>query len=202
LDYCFYTHYSKNCFGCIGLRHKQYCIFNKQYSKEEYEQLVPKIIEHMKSTGEFGEFFPAQYSDFAYNETIAQEYFTLNKEGVESRGWRWLEKDKTEYQPATLQVPDNNHDVDNSICGALLACEDCGRNYKIIEQELKFYKNQGVPIPKKCFYCRHKNRFNLRNLRVLYGRKCDLCGVDIQTTYPVSRPEKIYCEKCYQESLT
>ena len=113
-----------------------------------------------------------------------------------------LEKDKTEYQPATLQVPDNNHDVDNSICGALLACEDCGRNYKIIEQELKFYKNQGVPIPKKCFYCRHKNRFNLRNLRVLYGRKCDLCGVDIQTTYPVSRPEKIYCEKCYQESLT
>ena len=32
----------KDCFGCVGLRHKQYCILNKQYSKEEYEKLVPK----------------------------------------------------------------------------------------------------------------------------------------------------------------
>jgi len=27
-----------NCIGCVGLRHKQYYIFNKQYSKEEYEK--------------------------------------------------------------------------------------------------------------------------------------------------------------------
>jgi hypothetical protein len=32
---------------------KQYCILNKQYTKEEYEELVPKIIEHMKKTGEW-----------------------------------------------------------------------------------------------------------------------------------------------------
>lgn len=38
----------KDCFGCIGLKNDQYCIFNKQYTKEEYEQLVPKIIEKMK----------------------------------------------------------------------------------------------------------------------------------------------------------
>jgi hypothetical protein len=28
---------------------KEYCILNKQYTKEEYEILVPKIIEHMKT---------------------------------------------------------------------------------------------------------------------------------------------------------
>src|SRR3989338_2359383 len=33
---------SNNLFACIGLRNKQYCILNKQYSKEEYEELVPK----------------------------------------------------------------------------------------------------------------------------------------------------------------
>ena len=39
-----------NLFGCVGLKNKHYCIFNKQYTKDEYEALVPKIIEHMKKT--------------------------------------------------------------------------------------------------------------------------------------------------------
>lgn len=26
----------KNCFGCVRLSHKQYCLFNRQYTKEEY----------------------------------------------------------------------------------------------------------------------------------------------------------------------
>jgi hypothetical protein len=30
----------QNCFGCVNLRSKSYCIFNKQYSKEEYEKLI------------------------------------------------------------------------------------------------------------------------------------------------------------------
>ncbi|MBI4652946.1 hypothetical protein HY750_01710 [Candidatus Kuenenbacteria bacterium] len=45
--YCFNCHSCSYLFGCIGLRHKEYCILNKQYIKEEYEKLVPKIIEHM-----------------------------------------------------------------------------------------------------------------------------------------------------------
>ena len=38
---------SNNLFGCVGLKNKSYCILNKQYSKEEYEALLPKIIAHM-----------------------------------------------------------------------------------------------------------------------------------------------------------
>jgi hypothetical protein len=37
-------------FGCIGLRNQQYCILNKQYTKEEYEKTVALIIEHMQQT--------------------------------------------------------------------------------------------------------------------------------------------------------
>ncbi|MEK9130279.1 MAG: hypothetical protein AAB526_02685, partial [Patescibacteria group bacterium] len=42
LEYCIMCVSSSNLFGCVGLRHKQYCILNKQYTKEEYEELVPK----------------------------------------------------------------------------------------------------------------------------------------------------------------
>ncbi len=47
---CYYSETLVNCedcFACVGLKDKQYCIFNKQYSKEEYHQLVPKIIAQM-----------------------------------------------------------------------------------------------------------------------------------------------------------
>ncbi len=86
----FVTHNSSNCFWCIGIKHKKYCILNKQYTKEQYEILVPRIIEHMKKTHstsselscgqEWWEFFPIEMSPFAYNETLAQEYHPLTKE--------------------------------------------------------------------------------------------------------------------------
>ncbi len=53
---CWYDndmYYNNDCynssflFWCIWLRNKSYCILNKQYTKEQYEKLVPKIIEHM-----------------------------------------------------------------------------------------------------------------------------------------------------------
>jgi len=51
------------------LRNKQHCILNKQYSKEEYEALAPKIIQHMNDMPytdkkgrvyKYGEFFPTE----------------------------------------------------------------------------------------------------------------------------------------------
>src|SRR3989344_3585059 len=47
VQYCQILINSSDAFGSIGLRNKQYCILNKQYTKQEYEELVPKIISHM-----------------------------------------------------------------------------------------------------------------------------------------------------------
>ena len=63
--------------------------------------------------------------------------------------------------------------------------------------ELKFYKRNPLPIPRQCPDCRYKARISLRNPRNMYDRKCDKCGVAIDTTYSPDRSEKIYCEKCY-----
>ena len=40
LDYC---HGCSYCYDCDNLRNKQYYIFNKQYTKEEYERILPTI---------------------------------------------------------------------------------------------------------------------------------------------------------------
>lgn len=196
----FYSHHcmsSKNCFGCIGLRHKEFCILNKQYTEEEYNKLVSQIIEKMKQDGEYGEFFPVKISPFCYNETVAHEYFPLTKEESLGQGYRWREKDPLEYKKQTYIVPENIKDVKEDILNEILACENCGKNYRITAKEVQFYKKVELGIPKKCPNCRHKERLALRNSRKLWERKCDKCKEKILTTYAPDSPEIVYCEKCY-----
>ncbi len=193
-DLCFYC---SSIFGCAGLKRKKYCILNKEYSPEQYKILTEKIIAHMKQTGEWGEFFPIALSPFAYNETVAQEYFPLSKKQVEQWGGIWREEDKKEYQRPTVQIPDDIVEVASNIVDQVLACTECGKNYKITDPELKFYLQLQIPLPRKCFLCRYMERFHMRNPRKLYSRKCQHCGILLQTTYAPERSEKIYCEKCY-----
>jgi hypothetical protein len=188
---------NKNLFGCVGMKHQQNCIFNKEYSKEKYDEMIAKIIEHMKKTGEWGEFPPTKNSPFAYNDTNAQEYFPSTKEKVE----KWRDPDPKEHKPQTYEISDDIKDVPDSITNELLACDHCGKNYKIIQQELEFYKKMNLPIPHDCFDCRHAERVKLKNPRHLNVRKCYRCAAEVETTYLAGEPEKVLCEKCYLEEV-
>ncbi len=69
---------SNRLFGCADIDKKEYHILNKKYSKDEYEKLVPKIIEHMKKNWERWEFLDPKYSPFPYNDTIANDYYPIH----------------------------------------------------------------------------------------------------------------------------
>jgi hypothetical protein len=206
-DYGQYMHNCDHTFGCIGLNHKSFCILNKQYSKEAYPETVAKIIRHMLETKEYGEFFPVASSPFPYNETLAYEHFTLSREQALARGYNWREEQK-HYQPQTYKVPGNIKDVPDSIRNEILACEApqgggkaCGRNFRIMTQELDFYRGQNLPIPPQCPDCRHMARLAQRNPRRLYDRACAKCKTPIRTTYAPERPEIVYCESCYLKEV-
>jgi len=194
-------YYSSDLFGCIGLKQSKNCILNKQYSEEEYKEMVAKIIEHMKETGEWGEYFDSKLSFFGYNESLAQEFFPLKKDEALSQGYFWKEKDSKEYRPSTYTVPDSVDEIDEKIIGNILACENCGKNYKIIAQELNFYKKNDIPVPVKCPDCRHTKRIKLRSLKKLWDRKCYKCAANIKTGHGSNEPGVVYCEKCYLESV-
>lgn len=197
--YCDSCHQScHNLFGCIGLRGKEYCILNKQYTKEEYEKLMPRIIEHMKERKEYGEFFPVSLSPFPYNESVAAEYFPLKKREAQKRGWKWHEEDTREkYLGPAITIPNRIDDVENDMCEKILLCEKTGKPYKIIPQELAFYRKLRLPLPRVCPDQRHLDRLTMRNPRKLWGRSCAKCGKEIRTSYSPDRPEIVYCEECY-----
>ena len=127
----------------MSLKNNKFCILNKQYTKEEYEELMPRIIEHMKKENSYGEFFPVDLTVYGYNETKAFEWFPMAESEVRARGWKWREKDVRQYLPGTNEI---------------LACVDCGKNYRIIPYERNFYEKLGLLIPKKCPDCKHYER--------------------------------------------
>ena len=193
----FYTYMcfnSKNLFGCVGMRSKQYCILNKQYSKEEYFELVPKIIEHMNTMPyidkkgrvyKFGEFFPSELSPFAYNETIAQEYFPRNKEEILKSGYKYKDPSEKENQ-ATIQsedLPDHIKDIPESIINEVIFCPNngsvltqCTKAFRIIKSELDFLKNNNIALPRYCPNCRHYKRLKQRNPFRLWRALCGCAG--------------------------
>jgi hypothetical protein len=185
----------------VGLKRASYCIFNKQYTKEQYEELAPRIIEHMQKTGEWGEFFPTEIASHAYNETIAPEYFPLAKEHVRERGWKWKDADPKQYLPANAELPDRSMDASDSIAKSTFACDRCGRNYRIIQQELALYRQMPVPLPALCSSCRHDDRMQRRTPYKLWSRKCAKCSSPIKTAFSPERPEIVYCEECYLKEV-
>ncbi|PIR53472.1 hypothetical protein COU76_00980 [Candidatus Peregrinibacteria bacterium CG10_big_fil_rev_8_21_14_0_10_49_10] len=201
LLYCDYCFHCTDCFACTGLTRKQYCIFNKQYAREEYEKRVPEIVKQMEENGEWGLFFPSQISPFSFNESLAYEYFPLTKSEAASQGLLWREADARDYKPQTIAFPESIQDAPDSITQEIFACEDCTKNFRIIPQELAFHRNHLLPLPHVCPDCRHRERMRLRNPRTLYKRPCGKCKKEMQTTYAPDRSEVILCEECYRKDV-
>ena len=200
--YCDSIQSCSEIFGCVALRHKKYCILNKQYSKKEYFALKKRIIEHMKETNEWGEFFPSKLSPWGYNETVANEYFPLTKKEALKNEFSWYDNPHEPPQkPQTYDIPDHIKDIPDSIIDELLTCVECAKNFRIIKQELKYYRKKNLPIPRECPDCRHRSRIELRPPRCLFERKCSKCQNKISSPLAPSKPEKVYCEPCYLESL-
>tara|TARA_Y100000310_G_scaffold317549_1_gene370525 strand:- start:1225 stop:2916 length:1692 start_codon:yes stop_codon:yes gene_type:complete len=195
---------SSDLFGCIGLRQKHHCIFNKQYTKEEYEELAGRIAAHMIETGEWGQFFPPEISAFAYNETKAQEYFPLSKEEVLKRGWQWSDFEpvvEAEKSIPSSQLPDDSERIPDDVLNWAITCEKTGKLYKLNAKELAFYREHRLPIPRRHPDQRHNDRMALKNPFVVYDRDCLKCNKSVQTTHSPEMDKPVYCEKCYQEDV-
>jgi hypothetical protein len=214
LEYCVYCIGSTNCFGCVGLYKKKYCIFNKQYTKEDYEILKDKIINHMKEfpyvdkKGRiygYGEFFPFDLSPTAYNESASCDFFPLKKEEIESKGYTYRELNKRSFTKTILakDLPDSIDDINDDFTKEIIECSNCLGAFQVIPIELQFYKKIKLPLPRLCHDCRFVERFKFVNPPIFYKRNCmnEGCNNEFKTTYGPKRKEIVYCEKCYQEEV-
>jgi len=221
IQYSYNCYDCNNIFGCVGLRNKSYCILNKQYTKEEYEELVPKIVNHMNEVPyvgdrgrvyKYGEFFPVEFSPYGYNESMAYDFFPKTKDEVLQLSFRWRDLEDKQYTVTKKAGDDFGEATDSAeiILNEVYECEhkgkcndNCATAFKIIPQELQFLKKMGLPLPRLCFFCRQKERLHLKNPLHLWHRKCMKpgCENEFETPYAPDRPEIVYCEQCYQAEV-
>jgi hypothetical protein len=100
-----------------------------------------------------------------------------------------------------VKLPDAIDDVPDDILNWAIECEATKRPFRIIKQELDFYRKMKLPIPHLHPDERHRRRMALRNPRKLWKRPCMKCGKEMETTYAPERPEIVYCENCYLKEV-
>jgi hypothetical protein len=194
----------ENCFGCVGLKKKKYCILNKQYGKAEYEKLREKIIEDMKKSREYGKFLPYSMSPGPFNFSNAFIYFSeTKKEDILKLGGYWQDLDESHIEGMpTSELPDNIKEVSDEIITQALICPETGWRFNITQNELSFYKENNIPLPRLHFDVRTKKR--LKYLTVLEPSlyQCFYCKKNTMAYYPSEwNYQKIACEECYKQKI-
>jgi len=229
-EYSGYCFGSSNLFGCVSLSKKKFCILNKQYSEEEYYNMVEKIKKHMndmpyvdnkRRAYKYGEFFPFNISPIAYNESMANDFFPIDEVKANDKGYTWREIKNREYETNinAEDLPDNIDDVNESITEKVIKCLECQKAFRFIKIEFQFYKRFNLSLPRFCHNCRFIERFKLVNPPKFWPRTCmcdkenhnnhpsnssgqvNRCEVEFETSYAPDRPEIVYCEKCYQQEV-
>ena len=153
LEYCESCWSCEDCFGCVGLKKGKFCIFNKQYSEDDYKTTVAKIKEHMMKTGEYGEFFPEKFSLFPYEDTMAQDYFPETAAQTDQQ-----------LPVGTLnvdQIPEQISQVQSDLPGFVFLCPVTQKPFKFQANEIKFYKKMNLALPRLSFEARYKARNQL-----------------------------------------
>lgn len=99
---CYYCHtctWCSDCIGCYWLTNQQYCIFNKKYSKEEYEIMAKKILNDLNTKWVLWKAFDSVLSFFPYNDTVAFNVYPPKYlidfqwiQKVINENWKWTIK--------------------------------------------------------------------------------------------------------------
>lgn len=154
--YNFYSHKCNNCqyiFGCSWLRGKSYCIFNKQYSKDEWEVTVKKIMKQMGVEWTWWEFLSPEFAPFAYNESLGQNFSPLEKDAAEKKWFRWSDREESIPEGISKvipgeRIPDSISDIPDDVLNWAIKCPLTRKYFQIQPIELEMCRKFQVPISK------------------------------------------------------
>lgn len=210
-EYCDLCKNCNNCFGCIGLINKSFCIFNKQYTEEEYWKKLDEIKTTMLERGEYGEFFPPEMSPVPYVMSVALSFAGF--EDIESAAQYGYDVEDVEPNIASgddvmlaSDVPIDIKDVGNDILTKVILDEKSGKKFRYTKSELDFHRRYNLALPTEYYMSGlERKRYELGPISFGYRfRLCAGCGEETQTSIPEdypSAPEKVYCEQCYNREV-
>lgn len=212
LDYCSDVEYSihcqnlEHCFGCVGLQRKKFCIFNKQYTEEEYWKKLDEIKCAMLDRGEYGEWWPSAYAGWWPQYGFASVFCPFSKEELDrlqaphfdpAGGMRYAAYQDTSVKDIE-EVPDCVKGVDATWLNVPFLDAEEGRRYSVNDRELAFRKDRKYPFPRRHFRHRLIELVEQVNGPEQKGTSCGKCNKVITVSVNKMFPNrKVYCYPCY-----
>jgi len=210
LEYCSDCHNSKYCFGCVGLRNKEYCIFNKKYSEDEYWKKVDEIKTRMLQDGTYGEFFDVSLNLIPYQSSNAEYYWPLSEKERKEKGVMWYEESGINI-PEGMEtlVPGKDKEfldiknVGDDILQKAIICKKTKKPFRVIESELQLLRKLNIPLPTKHPWERIMERKVYEHDIDLYPFTCPSCRKNTHSVYNETKQKeyKIFCEECYNKEV-
>lgn len=197
----------ENCFGCVGLNRKKFCIFNKQYSEEDYWQELDQIKCAMLERGEYGQFFPAAFSPLGVKYGYAYPVAPFTDAELKAIGG--LDLDPIAgmfFAPYDIHaptanvddVPDCIADVSDEWVGKPFFDTQANRRFSVNKAELDYRKERGYPFPRRHYTARLKELLASVNGPIQQQVACAKCARQIMTSVSTIYPKRtIYCKSCY-----
>lgn len=147
--YSYYLESCSYCLWCVGIKNKQFCIFNKQYSKEERFVLANQIFAQMEKEWVLGDFFPASICPFYFNDTIAQIVGNFNESEITHDGYLRRQEEVKVDIPATAAIIKTTDPLlasyDSNVLQKVIQ-DNKGNYYRIIKSELDFHQRYALPL--------------------------------------------------------
>jgi hypothetical protein len=190
------------------LQRKKFCIFNKEYSENEYWQRVDELKCAMLERGEYGRFFPLAYSPIYFLQSASAMYWLSSEKEAQAleaaiydpSSADAIGEGKTDISKArsSADIPDCIDDIDDSWIGTPIRDEVLGRYFTFLRPEIALYKQLRVAPPNKHFIRRIADMIHEVNSAVFEEKVCDKCGQKITVSINRTFPEKkIYCTPCF-----
>ena len=171
--YCLFMENCSFCLWCVGLKNKEYCIFNKQYTKEERYAKVDEIFSEMEREWTLWSFFPWSINPFYFNDTAA--HLLEPSIGRDEVTWLWyLWRD----EPIRVDIPDWMETVKASeleqfewykdgtwmidpLILKKVIIDPEWNSYRVVKLEYDFLVKHGLPLPRKHWLERMKENFKI-----------------------------------------
>lgn len=119
---------------------------------------------------------------------------------------KWRTKNKEINIPENMEILNSNdipsiEEVWSDIVNKTIICEETGRPFRIIKQELDYLKKKWFPLPRIHQENRIDKMFSDRPTWQMYLWICDKCNNETLSVFKNKPKFKVYCAECYKKFM-
>ncbi|HBR80904.1 MAG: hypothetical protein UW63_C0022G0002 [Candidatus Uhrbacteria bacterium GW2011_GWF2_44_350] len=206
LEYCTRCFSCENCFGCVGLRHKKFCVLNKQYTEEEYWKILDDLKCRLLEEGNYGDIPGLRFSTQHWSSLL--DLFEIDKATALKLGGRDFDlvsqgADGPEVSLETIlpleTIPDRlSLDDYENLPGKFYFDPSVGRRFSYMKPELMMYQKLKVAPPRQHPRARIMETYKRSNKPEFFDTVCKSCNKAIRVAKNPAYPDrKIFCRACY-----